>query len=142
MTQRERRWLRWSLLGATLALGFAYATNLNHLEFCSCGPVTIGFGLGGVSAGWRVTPGSNLWSLVPPRRWWLEFRQVPNGAWRLFVPLWAVVAPLAIATALAFWRSRRIERSGCCGECGYDRTGLKAGAACPECGTAAKDAPP
>src|SRR5262245_26231383 len=46
------------------------------------------------------------------------------------VPLWTLAAgPLALASLLAFTRPVR----GCCGACGYNLTGLRAGV-CPECG--------
>lgn len=53
---------------------------------------------------------------------------------------WALLAPAALATVAA-WRLdarvRRRSRAGHCGSCGYDRTGVPAGAVCPECGQGA-----
>lgn len=39
--------------------------------------------------------------------------------------------------AIARWRRRRASRRGKCPQCGYDLSGLAAGATCPECGDGA-----
>lgn len=53
------------------------------------------------------------------------------------VPLWLPAAIVMGATAVA-WRldsqARHRARAGICLRCGYDRSGLAADAACPECG--------
>ena len=68
--------------------------------------------------------------------WW--FRNEP-GFWCL--PLW-VPALIALILTVPAWRldtlARRRARVGFCPKCNYDRTGLAAGAVCPECGTAAR----
>ena len=56
--------------------------------------------------------------------------------WRFFNP----ILPLAILTAWLFYRDRRNVRwaeTGRCVGCGYDLSGLPAGAGCPECGKGA-----
>lgn len=61
------------------------------------------------------------------------------------VPLWSILPPMAAATVFA-WRERlpavtkrcrtaARRRRGACVSCGYDRRGLAAAAACPECGS-------
>ena len=63
----------------------------------------------------------------------------PGGHWYThFFPLWPLVLLTLIPTALA-WRldtlARRRANTGKCAKCSYDFSGLKAGTACPECGT-------
>jgi hypothetical protein len=60
-----------------------------------------------------------------------------NPYWRCCVLVWPLALACGAVTALAwcchllfFWRARQ----GLCRTCKYDRTGLPAGAVCPECG--------
>ena len=53
------------------------------------------------------------------------------------VPLWSLLIVFALATVTAWILdtiARRRARSNLCPKCNYDRTGLAAGAVCPECG--------
>jgi hypothetical protein len=56
------------------------------------------------------------------------------------IPVWCVIAVGTLAASSA-WRldtlARRLARLNLCPKCGYDRAGLAAGAACPECGRSA-----
>lgn len=52
---------------------------------------------------------------------------------RAVVPLWMIAAPAGVFGVWACWRARRV--AGRC-MCGYSLAGLRAGAACPECGAA------
>ncbi len=57
------------------------------------------------------------------------------------IPMWFLVATAGTAT-LAAWRlSCADTQPGQCPVCGYDRTGLPAGASCPECAAAATPVP-
>jgi hypothetical protein len=50
-------------------------------------------------------------------------------------PLWIPALVCAAATVgLWRWEASDIARLNLCAKCGYDRTGLAAGAVCPECG--------
>ena len=64
-------------------------------------------------------------------RWWID---------DFFLPLWIPIFAFGGAGLLA-WRldtlARRRARVGFCPKCNYDRTGLMAGAKCPECGSTA-----
>ncbi|MBX9735578.1 MAG: hypothetical protein K2X32_01515 [Phycisphaerales bacterium] len=68
-------------------------------------------------------------------RWWM------NGGWRsankwIAMPMWLVIAAIAGLGGFAWRAERRARRAhmrGACPSCGYDRTGLKPGAPCPEC---------
>ncbi len=55
----------------------------------------------------------------------------------IVIPLWLPAVAVAATTSVA-WRldtlARRRARVGFCLKCNYDRTGLAAGAVCPECG--------
>ena len=70
-------------------------------------------------------------------RWAFSYSEYPENA-VLFIPLWAPLLLTLIPTGLA-WRfdliARRRSRRGTCMKCGYARSGLAAGAVCPECGT-------
>lgn len=90
--------------------------------------------------GWKVGEASTR-----PLIWWPRWPYKSAGVWSFFIPLWFPTAACALV-ALAFWRidtlhSRR-SRAGACPACTYDRTGLPAAAACPECGAAAPAPPP
>jgi len=56
-----------------------------------------------------------------------------EGIWEWGVPMWCLVAPLAVAIWLTRDRRRRC-KSGFCLRCGYNLTGNVSGI-CPECGT-------
>ncbi len=74
--------------------------------------------------------------------------RVPPGPYRLvnntptltqvYVKLWHATVVLSAITAWAWWRGIRPVRPGRCFACGYDLSGLAAGAdvgvSCPECG--------
>jgi hypothetical protein len=68
--------------------------------------------------------------------WCFSVQQsAPN--WAIQIPLWAFVGLVGTAAAAA-WRfdtlARRLARLNLCPKCNYDRAGIGAGAACPECG--------
>ncbi len=71
--------------------------------------------------------------------WWLQTWSGPFG-WQVAMPLCYPAGATALVTAIA-WRldtlARRRARTGFCPKCIYNRTGLAAGAVCPECGAAA-----
>ena len=74
-----------------------------------------------------------------PFQWWFRFGR-GSSTWAVEIPVWVLVVPSLLITAVA-WRNdilvRRRERAvrlNRCPNCNYDRTGLAAGAACPECG--------
>ena len=84
--------------------------------------------------------GVTEWSIseVFSLRWRPSFES-DGSVWWTRVPLWIPTILVAITTASA-WHldtlARRRARLNLCltGGCNYDRTGLAAGAVCPECG--------
>jgi hypothetical protein len=73
-------------------------------------------------------------------RWWLwSAEHTGPTTWQLYIPLWLPMLASLLVSAVA-WRldtlARRRARVGLCPKCNYDRTGLAAGAVCPECGAA------
>ena len=78
------------------------------------------------------------WSFGPLHQVWGAGVASPVTPGTFGLPLWAVVAPITSITALA-WRldarARRRTKLNLCPKCNYDRTGLAAGAVCPECGS-------
>ena len=71
-------------------------------------------------------------------RWGFKYTNDPAHQ-EIRFPLWPLVVVLTCTTAAA-WRldtlARRRARLNLCPKCNYDRTGLAAGAVCPECGAA------
>ena len=70
-----------------------------------------------------------------------EMTILPGVSWRgplveVALPLW-IPAALTACWALIGWRRVHRRKAHECASCGYDRTGLRAGATCPECGAAA-----
>jgi hypothetical protein len=65
------------------------------------------------------------------QQWWpqhVQFGPVSG----LYVPLWMLLLPTAVATVFLFWCDRRPPK-GHCQACGYDLAGNTSGV-CPECG--------
>jgi hypothetical protein len=63
-----------------------------------------------------------------------------SSDWWFAIPMWLPAVFSILISALA-WRldtlARRRARAHLCPKCGYDRSGLVAGAVCPECGKGA-----
>jgi len=90
----------------------------------------------------RPYPGDTSdWYPFDGKRW---FVWKDSMTWAVGIPLWVFIAVCAGGTACA-WRLdavvlRRV-RVDLCPKCDYDRTGLSAGAVCPECGSKAGGGP-
>lgn len=63
-----------------------------------------------------------------------EWRVQAWGNWDVNVPLWIPLGVCILGSAGLFVVTRKRQPPGVCGQCGYDTTGLVAGAKCPECG--------
>lgn len=70
-----------------------------------------------------------------PRAGWRPDLHTAKHFWQLDVPLWLLLAAVALPTAFLFWRDRPHYGPHQCQRCGYDLTGNTTGR-CPECGTA------
>jgi hypothetical protein len=68
-------------------------------------------------------------------RWIPHLRpSTPTSQYEVFIPLWIPFLPVAIPTAILWWRDRRrCIPPGHCRKCGYNLTGNVSGV-CPECG--------
>ena len=77
-------------------------------------------------------------SSVPGMFPWFYFYhgQFPQGGdySSVSVPMWVILPFLLAPTAYLWHRDRRRFAPGQCQRCEYDLAGLRAGAACPECG--------
>jgi hypothetical protein len=85
--------------------------------------------------GWRV----ETWSQWVWWQWWFAYesssiRQYSHGT--LFIPLWFPALLLGGLWYVLGRLERRAALGRICQKCHYDRTGLAAGAVCPECGAA------
>ena len=78
-------------------------------------------------------------ALLPQFRWWFEHGD-DAAATYIAIPLWIPLIIAATSTLLICWRDRRRDPNSC-RKCGYDRTGLPADRACPECGAAVPETP-
>jgi hypothetical protein len=142
-----RKTVKWGGAAVTLLLVVVWIGSVAaNLTWCS--PVTTELTLykGRLQFRHTVVGGPD-----PDREWWAGFWAGRSPLWtpqilsvpgRLAVtlPLWIPTGAVLLVTASA-WRldmlARRRERAGLCPKCYYDRAGLAAGAACPECGSAA-----
>ena len=90
----------------------------------------------------HTRPGWHQYPLSPlTLRMGLEWMDDASGRHYL-IPLW-IPAALSLLCTSSAWaldirssRQQRNARLGLCPKCNYDRTGLAAGAVCPECGAA------
>ena len=71
---------------------------------------------------------------IPSDYGWMWPQRFRGRVTLITVPLWLPFVAVAIATAILFYRDRRKNAPGFCGQCGYDLTGNTSGR-CPECGT-------
>jgi hypothetical protein len=99
---------------------------------------TVVFRYQGAGFGPGIAP-SQFWWDGGPVKWsiWFHFQSYPDQT-QLVIPMWPFAVVPGIG-ALLLWRGElpeRRRRLGLCAGCGYDRRGLEAGAACPECGAA------
>jgi 4-amino-4-deoxy-L-arabinose transferase-like glycosyltransferase len=111
--------------------------------FQSSSDYWIGIGGGALNGGYEASFGVNsntvkwLVAQTPGIGWWItyDFSQ-PQFWWTVNVPLWIPIAGCIGAAALARRKeSAEFKQTDRCARCGYERTGLSPGAACPECGT-------
>jgi hypothetical protein len=83
-------------------------------------------------------PGFSTYAIADARWEWGFSEGSYGGVWQLSIPIWPLVLVIGLATVTS-WRfdtlARRRAKLNLCPNCGYDRTGLAIGAACPECGT-------
>ena len=101
--------------------------------------IHVGDGLVGCS--WdcnaRVTHWYGVLPLSGQFHWWFGggTLDVSTGPAMRFVvvPTWFLILILGVPTMIVWWNDRK-PLPGTCPNCGYDRTGLPAGRACPECG--------
>lgn len=80
------------------------------------------------------------WSLFPSttNALWSNWKIWPalekNGKFHTgTIPLWILFVLIAVPSAIALWRTRRLAVAGHCTRCGYNLTGNTTGR-CPECG--------
>ncbi len=83
--------------------------------------------------GWRMGRASKR----SPWAWWFHYDSSPSPPRGGLIPMWFPTS-MALAVTATAWRldtrARRRALLNLCAKCGYDRTGLAAGAVCPECG--------
>jgi hypothetical protein len=139
--RRVRWWLKWVGAGWCVVLIAAFVASI----WMACGYSTGPQGTMCIISGGAITlmaPGwiSAGWHWVEPPAEGVAWRPVfgfPGGYGGLgtfrLIPLWCLLAPIAVGTAVLWWSDRRWP-SGRCRRCGYDLTGNVSGV-CPECGT-------
>ena len=134
---RTRRVLKWvGLVGCVVILSIWFVST--HWTLGYIGPAYVyGFGDGFVAVGWYGGM-SNL-----PEHWvaervagrfsvWPSMFRFVGGGPAFTIPFWLLFVPVAIPTAILWYRDRK-PPPGCCPSCGYDLTG-NVGGECPECG--------
>ena len=141
---RIRKTIKWGVAVVTVLLVVVWAASfIWFFGWSNVGNGSAYFGGGGLQvthfngAGFTGAPsyGRGDYSIVEvcviPRVYDLK------GAWALVLPLWLPIGVASAGTAAA-WRldtlARHRAKLNLCPKCHYDRTGLAAGAVCPECG--------
>jgi hypothetical protein len=87
-----------------------------------------------------MQPTTKVWFHGPPFyhfRWWFavyRWQVLPGAIKSVHAPIWFFALLTAVPTAM-LWRRDCKLLPGTCPKCGYDRTGLPANRACPECGS-------
>jgi hypothetical protein len=101
---------------------------------CRGGPGLLRGIAGADSVGWDCFAYDGGWSFDWPG-FHLEGDNYSSWGWvSLWMP-WTLASLVGGLVWCPFFATRRRRRAaGCCVWCGYDRAGLAAGAACPECG--------
>jgi hypothetical protein len=124
--------------------GYFYQATFTNEQPTKTGIATVGEGflllywfdrppIAGAASGhsFTLTSRSQMSSAFLGFKWSFERRERPGGV-AYIIPLWAIGAPVALVTGLA-WLRRSAVRRGSCPKCGYDIRGLTH-AACPKCG--------
>ncbi|MFN0010903.1 MAG: hypothetical protein ACKVS8_04580 [Phycisphaerales bacterium] len=158
---RIRKAVKWGGLVATLLLTVAWiGSGWQHLSWHSQfdHPMTyvghqviVSLDGGQMAVYERLSPsgavsylGGHWARFTGPFNWWFG-TVYTSRRYGLAIPIWLLVLPVLIPTALA-WRldhvARRRARIGACPTCGYDRRGIAATVACPECGTPSSNMQP
>ncbi len=120
-----------------LLISYRSGVQLEH-RFAAFGrPTYSGIGLHNI-VGDGPLPFALSWRLLPPRSHLPPFKPGVWDDWH--IPLLSPIV-LAAGITVAAWRldtlARRRANKHLCPKCAYSRTGLAAGAVCPECGAAA-----
>ena len=139
---RTRRILKWTGVGLSLLIFFAWGFSLKYAMQVRVGQRGFIFIYGGVIRVMQIhgppsmDPGSGIgwlgWSGIQFVKPELRWNGTPPAPFDLVFPYWLLLLT-AIPTAWLWHRDRRRIRPGCCLRCGYDLTGNTSGV-CPECG--------
>jgi hypothetical protein len=142
---RIRKTTKWAVAAVSLVLLIAWLQSAQwEVSWTSPGGVWIGIVCGRLSVhfmgqAFGVSPYGRL-DFLPtqaPFSWAVSWGRL--NSWRAFaIPLWMFLAPALVLTSL-LWKHDRLaslrESTGQFCQCGYDRRGLPAARACPECGS-------
>ncbi len=131
--RRGRAWLRWTLLGLTLAALGLHGVSL--MRTVGVGGSRGALAVSGQSI--QVFAGSMepswIWEpATPVLAWWPRVLWT-DPDWLLVVPLWIPTGLCGVAAGASWWRWWRRKQASACVRCGYDLRGLPSGV-CPECG--------
>ena len=133
---RARRFLKWTGLAVCLVLLAAWVLSIRWTLNYASGQRACSISIGCLEL-------TNV-SVSDARHGWLVFRHPKQGlvywprtvsaGWgrSIMIPLWLLIVPILIPTAVLWWRDRR-PPPGHCQTCGYDLIGNVTGV-CPECG--------
>jgi hypothetical protein len=134
---------KWGLTGAAVVLAVLWAIirgRFSGVVFPAFPVIPEGMPHDGLFLG--SPPDANMDAALSV---WLPMLRRVGSRMVMHVPLWIPLAMTALPAGF-LWRADRQRRAllkrGGCPNCHYDRTGLAAGAPCPECGRAPTKATP
>lgn len=147
-----RKTVKWGGAAASVLLAVVWVGS-GRIKACGWSPIPPGAAI----AIWRgqaicEVSHSEAVAYLDPCRWHLASDRnglqwgfdlvLRDGDTAVAVPLWMPLVIVLAATAFAWMQDRHSALFDACTKCGYDRAGIAARTACPECGSPSSSSSP